>query len=173
LLRNVAFLIGGVLIGAIGGKLLTPGIRYVDVTKFAPPARIERPCATPSAKTAVIVVHGQSNAGNFGSARYTSREAVDNFDPFTGRCFAAADPLLGADGKGGSFATRLGDILIQAGRYDRVVVVPLAVGGISLSVLNTEGADWITNAITKMNAAGLTPTHFLFQHGESDATLTT
>lgn len=171
MLRNIAILMGGVLIGVMGSKLMAP--RPTDWTKVAPPARTERPCAITSAKTAVIVVHGQSNAGNFGGARYTSREAVDNFDPNSGKCFAAADPLLGADGVGGSFATRLGDILVQAGRYDRVIFIPLAVGGVSLATINTEGAAWTTNAISKMKAAGLTPTHFLFQHGESDAILTT
>ena len=170
--RSLAFLIGGLLIGGIAGKLAMPDAR-IDLAKVPPPARSERSCIPVSEKTAVIVVHGQSNAGNYGSTRHTAREAVDNFDPATGKCFAAADPLLGADGVGGSFATRLGDILIQAGRYDRVIVVPLAVGGASLSVLNNEGAELLTNAISKLKAAGLTPTHLLFQQGETDATSTT
>ncbi|MCA6118061.1 hypothetical protein J6524_24750 [Bradyrhizobium sp. WSM 1738] len=136
-------------------------------------ARDERPCAGASARTAVIVVHGQSNAANYGSARYTAREAVDNFDPATGKCFAAVDPLLGTDGLGGSFATRLGDILIQTGRYDRVILVPLAKGSSSLSFLNNEGAHLTTNGISKLKAAGMTPTHILFQQGETDARLTT
>jgi carbohydrate esterase-like sialic acid-specific acetylesterase len=169
LLRLVAFLIGGLVIGTVAGKLLTSSAHQIDLATVAPPARVERSCAHASGNTAIIVVHGQSNAGNWGSARYTAREAVDNFDPLTGKCFAAADPLLGADGIGGSFATRLGDILIQAGRYDRVIVVPLAIGSASLSVLNNERADWITNAISKLKEAGLTPTHFLFQQGETDA----
>ena len=74
---------------------------------------------------------------------------------------------------GGSFATRLGDILIQAGRYDRVILVPLARGGASLSFLNDEGAELITNGIAKLKEAGLTPTHILFQQGETDAVSTT
>jgi hypothetical protein len=74
---------------------------------------------------------------------------------------------------GGSFATRLGDILIQAGRYDRVILVPLARGGASLSFLNDEGAELTTNGIAKLKQAGLTPTHILFQQGETDAVLTT
>ena len=170
--RSFAFLIGGLLIGGIAGKLLMPDAR-IDLAKVPPPARSERPCIPVFEKTAIIVVHGQSNAGNYGSTRHTAREAVDNFDPATGKCFAAADPLLGADGVGGSFATRLGDILIQAGRYDRVIVVPLAVGGASLSGVNNEKAELLTNAISKLKAAGLTPTHLLFQQGETDATSTT
>ncbi|KRR04933.1 hypothetical protein CQ10_12870 [Bradyrhizobium valentinum] len=169
----MTFLIGGVLIGAVGYKLLTPATPHVDLAATALPARDERPCAAASARTAIIVVHGQSNAANFGSARHSAREAVDNFDPATGKCFAAVDPLLGADGLGGSFATRLGDILIQSGRYDRVILAPLARGGASLFFLNNEGAVLTTNGISKLKAAGLTPTHILFQQGETDATSTT
>jgi hypothetical protein len=174
LLRLAAFLMGGVLIGTIAGRMLTPGARQTDLAGLPPPpARVERACGPVSGKTAIIVVHGQSNAANYGSARHAAREAVDNFDPASGKCFAAADPLLGTDGMGGSFATRLGDILIQAGRYDRVILVPLARGGASLSFLNDEGAELTTNGIAKLKQAGLTPTHILFQQGETDAVLTT
>jgi hypothetical protein len=167
--RSLAFLIGGLLIGAIGYKLVTPATPHIDLTAIA---RDERPCAI-STRTAVIVVHGQSNAANYGSVRYVAREAVDNFDSATGKCFAAADPLLGTDGVGGSFATHLGDILIQTGRYDRVILVPLARGGASLSYLNNEGIELTANGIAKLKVAGLTPTHILFQQGEKDAILTT
>ena len=173
LLRIAAFLMGGVLVGTSVGKLLT---YYAPQTVGLPPpplARVERPCGSVSGKTAVIVVHGQSNAANYGSVRHASREAVDNFDPASGKCFAAADPLLGADGMGGNFATRLGDILIQNGLYDRVIFVPLAQSGASIAFLNNEGAELLTNAISKLKAAGLTPTHILFQQGETDATSTT
>ncbi len=166
---RVAFAVGGVLIGAIAGKVAIPSFNLVDLAswqgKVATP-RIERPCAASSGKTAIIVVHGQSNASNYGTARYGAREAVDNFDPLTGKCFAAIDPLLGADGVGGNFATRLGDTLIQAGRYDHIILVPIALGGASISLLNGEHSDRITNAILKLQAANLTPTHFLFQQGD-------
>jgi len=80
---------------------------------------------------------------------------------------------LGTDGMGGSFATHLGDMLVQSGRYDRVILVPIARGGASLSYLNDEGAELTTNGIAKLKAAGLTPTHILFQQGERDALMTT
>ena len=170
--RGLAYLIGGLLVGGMAGKLLMSGSR-TDLAEVPPAARIERSCMPVPEKTAIIVVHGQSNAANWGSTRYTSREAVDNFDPGTGKCFAAADPLLGADGTGGSFATHLGDMLIRSGRYDRVILMPIARGGASLSFLNNEGAELTTNGIAKLKAAGLTPTHILFQQGERDALMTT
>jgi hypothetical protein len=171
--RQLAFLIGGLLIGGAVARLLIPGTHAINLAEVPPPLRVERSCTSTSGKTAIIVVHGQSNAANYGSSRYTAREAVDNFDPATGKCFAAADPLLGTDGAGGSFATRLGDILIEAGRYDHVIIVPIARGSSSISFLNNEGANLITNGISKLKAAGLTPTHILFQQGETDAGSTT
>ncbi|WFU16120.1 sialate O-acetylesterase [Bradyrhizobium sp. CB3481] len=171
--RLAIFLAGGLLIGIIIGAFMKWRASGSDWATIPPPPRVERPCSPVSGKTAIIVVHGQSNAANWGSARYTAREAVDNFDPATGRCFAAADPLLGTDGMGGSFATHLGDMLIQSGRYDRVILMPIAKGGASLSYLNDEGAELTTNGIAKLKAAGLTPTHILFQQGERDALMTT
>lgn len=173
MLSKVAYLVVGIAFGALTVKLLTPGIKQINLTELPPPPRIERPCSPGPGKTVVIVIHGQSNAANYGNTRYIAREAVDNFDPVTGKCFAAADPLLGADGAGGNFATRLGDILIQSGRYDRVILAPVAVQGASLSVLNNEQIGRIDNVLAKLRSAGLTPTHFLFQQGEKDAVLTT
>lgn len=170
---NVGFLLCGVLIGAIAVKLIYREPRQIDLTALPPPPRIERTCGPSSGQTAVIIIHGQSNAGNYGSSRYAARQAVDNFDPATGKCFAAVDPLLGTDGAGGNFATRLGDILIQSGRYNRVILAPIAVEGASLSALNNEHAGRIENVILKLKAAGLVPTHLLFQQGEKDAMLTT
>ena len=173
MLSNPGFLIVGALIGAAAILLGNHRVRQIDLAALPKPDRVERSCGPFSRQTAIIVVHGQSNAANYGSSRYSAREAVDNFDPSTGKCFAAIDPLLGTDGAGGNFATRLGDILIQTGLYNRVILVPIAVEGASLSALNSEYADRIDNAISKLKAAGLTPTHLLFQQGEKDAMLTT
>ena len=74
MLRLVTFLIGGLLIGTIGFRLLTSDARQTDQAGLPPPARVERPCSPVSGKTAIIVVHGQSNAANYGSTRHTARE---------------------------------------------------------------------------------------------------
>ena len=68
LLRLVAFLIGGVLVGTIAGRLLTEYARQTELAALPPPpVRVERPCGPVSGKTAIIVVHGQSNAANYGA----------------------------------------------------------------------------------------------------------
>lgn len=169
----VGFLIAGILIGALAIKISERGPRQIDLTALPQPVRVEKPCDPSSSRTVIILVHGQSNAANFESSRYAARGAVDNFDPESGKCFAAVDPLLGADGAGGNFATRLGDILIETGKYQRVVIVPLAVQGASLADLNGKYSERIDNAVRKLKAAQLTPTHLLFQQGEKDAILTT
>ena len=82
--RKIALLISGVAIGAIAGQLAVPRFGLPDPgyrQENAAAPRIERPCAAVSGRTAIIVVHGQSNAGNHGTVRYNAREAVDNFDP--------------------------------------------------------------------------------------------
>jgi hypothetical protein len=133
------------------------------------PDRVERPCAPVDDSVAIIVVLGQSNAANYGTGRYAATEAVDNFDPGSGRCFSAIDPLLGADGSGSSFVTRLGDILVESGRFKRAIIVSIGVGGASVSDLTSTYLNRIENLIKKLRREGLTPTHFLFEQGETDA----
>jgi hypothetical protein len=163
-----------ILVGCLGVALFAGvGARQSQVS-LMPPIRVERPCLPVGDSVAVIVVQGQSNAGNYGTgSRYAAREAVDSFDPESGKCFSAADPLPGAGGEGSSFATRLGDILVQSGQFKRVIVVSIAVGGASLADLTSTHLDRIENLIAKLDHAHLVPTHFLFEQGETDAALKT
>jgi hypothetical protein len=81
---------------------------FADTTKKVP-----APCQTDDGmKSLVIVTLGQSNATNTGSAKYASGRGAVNFNLYDGRCYLAADPLLGASNDGGNFATRLADTLI-------------------------------------------------------------
>ena len=170
MVRLVAFLAGGVLVGTLAGKLLTEYARQTELANLPPPpVRVERPCSPVSGKTAIIVVHGQSNAANYGSVRHTAREAVDNFEFRERQMLRRGRPVAGHRRHRRKFCDAPRDILIQDGRYDRVIFVPLARGGASIAYLNNEGAELITNGIAKMKAAGLTPTHILFQQGETDA----
>jgi len=171
--RSIGFFLVGLAAGAAAITLIHRGPVQPDLTALPLPQRIEHPCDPTSPRTAMLVILGQSNAANFGSSRQSARRAVDNFDPASGKCFAAADPLLGADGAGGHFATRLGDLLIDSGRYDRVVVLPLGIQAASLSELNNAYAARLDAAFASLKAARLVPTHMLFQQGETDAILTT
>jgi hypothetical protein len=162
-------MIGGLFSVAL--VVLNRPARQIAATPL--PARQEMPCLPVGESTAVVVVLGQSNAGNYGIGRYAATEAVDNFDPDTGKCFAAIDPLLGADGNGSSFLTRLGDLLVRSGRFKRAIVVSIAAGGASVSDLASIHLHRIDNLIAKLRKTGLTPTHFLFEQGETDASQNT
>ena len=72
--------------------------------------------------TAVILGVGQSNISNEGdpSALYEPLGEVYNFNFFDGKCYAAKDPLLGASINRSNVLTRVGDLLVERGKYRRV-----------------------------------------------------
>ncbi len=117
----------------------------------------------------VALAFGQSNAGNFADSRSAAAAGVYNFHE--GSCYRAADPMLGADGHGGSVWPRVGDRLLSLGVARDVVFVTLGVSASSV-------ADWapggrlhlrLVDAIASLRAAGLEPTHLLWHQGERDA----
>lgn len=129
------------------------------------------PAGRAAPRTMVALVFGQSNAANFGETRRVAGPNVLNLR--NGLLTRARDPLRGANGQGGSVWTRLGDKVIAAGMYDRVILVPAAIGA-------TEIAEWvpgmplhehILSAIRDAQKRGLAFTHLLWHQGESDAFL--
>jgi len=129
-------------------------------------------CAISGARsrTVVILIAGQSNAGNHGGGDpYVARDQVDNFNLNDGLCYHAADPLLGTTAEGANFATRLGDLLIDAGAFDRVILVPIAVGGTTMEEWAGDSpvARRIPIALLRLLLAGLRPDYILWEHGEA------
>ena len=93
-----------------------------------------------------------------------------NFNLYDGKCYRATDPLIGASGDGGNFATRLGDILIERGFTERVVLAPIGMG-------NTRIEDWsfsgvfnrrILVLIRRLFEAAIIPDMVLWQQGEGN-----
>lgn len=128
------------------------------------------PCPAQSARTAVLLLAGQSNAANHGGQRMTSEHgrAVVNF--FEGTCYTAASPLLGASGIGGEVWTPLANMLVASGVFDRVVLAPVAIGG-------TDVARWVSGGdlgtlligtATDLAHQGYRATHVLWHQGETD-----
>lgn len=87
----------------------------------------------PTKKTLVLVAFGQSNAANHGDVAYECKHNVINYYLDKNICYKAKDPLLGATNDprspGGSIWSRLGDLLIESGKYDQVVIAPIAIDG--------------------------------------------
>lgn len=117
----------------------------------------------------VALAFGQSNAANYGNSMASASKSVYNF--YAGTLYKAQDPMLGADGPGGSVWTRLGDKLITAGLYDTVVFVPIAVGGSAMDQWTPEGVYHrkILDAIDSLKESRLMLTHLLWHQGETDA----
>ena len=136
--------------------------------------RIEVPISIlPSQRVMVALIFGQSNSANFGASSRAAGKKVYNF--YRGKLYAAQDPLLGADGNGGSVWTRLGDRIIREDLYDAVVFISLGVGGTSLGRWKSDGDlhARIIDAIHELRTKRLTITHLLWHQGEQDALLKT
>ena len=179
-LYSAAVLVVGVIAGIVFQRLLPVGglLRSAGVLPRAPAAtptpnlalRTEVPLSTlPTGRVMVAVVLGQSNSANFGESPRASGPGVYNF--CAGRLYAARDPMLGADGIGGSVWTRLGDKLIAGRHFDAVIFVPLGIGNTAIARW-TAGGDLharLLDALDQLKGAQLAVTHLLWHQGESDA----
>lgn len=105
-----------------------------------------RPQAFNSAlRNLVLIGAGQSNYTTLIPTLYvpTNTAAIDNFNIYDGNSYPISGPLLGtewdhsggAPSGNGNVLARLVDKLIAGGNWDRIILVPIAVGG-------TTAADW-------------------------------
>lgn len=137
--------------------------------------KVEVPCPAQDARTAVLLLIGQSNAANYATRPYRSRygNAVINY--FAGRCYVAGSPLLGAGGPWAEYWTELGNELVASRAYRRVVLIAAAIGGTSIDDWRApeQGtADGRLNAML-MSVLSDVQTHFeithvLWHQGERD-----
>ena len=117
---------------------------------------------------AVVFVAGQSNAANYGEKRQTTAFGDRVLAFFEGACSIAASPLLGATSDEGESLTPMADELIRSGRFDRVVLAPVAIGG-------TEIARWAFGDLAPVLHQALVSvqaryrvTHAIWHQGEND-----
>ena len=133
--------------------------------------RVDAKTANPPGTT-VILTFGQSNAANDGGGHYVPRHCVHSFNMFDMGYYRAADPLPGATNCRGSVWGRLGDKLIETGRFRSVLFIPVAVGGTFIK-------DWtppdggcylrLQFALARVRRAGLHIELMCWHHGEADA----
>ncbi len=118
----------------------------------------------------VLLVLGQSNAGNHGQAG-GSGAAVPVISA-AGTCHLTADPLPGGTGRGGSIWSHLPAALANLPASRPVVFSLLAVESTTLDDWgDTSGplAPLLTDTVRAMREAGLMPELVLWQQGEADA----
>jgi lysophospholipase L1-like esterase len=129
-------------------------------------------CPPANDRTMVALVFGQSQAANQVEARFVGSDRVLNH--FHGRCYRAADPLLGTDGGGGNVWTLVGNELVGKKRFDSVVLVTAAVSGSPIGQWAPGGRlhAHLLEAVHSLGP-GLSFTHVFIQQGESDLTFGT
>lgn len=90
----------------------------------------------------VLFVAGQSNIDNMttaGTYTVTNPNAIDNLNVYDGAIYKAVAPLLGTSltslGGGNYFnsALILADALVTAGKFARVIIVPVAIGSTTVA----------------------------------------
>ncbi len=151
---------------ALVRKYFPPTLGYSDTGD-----RKQTACGQFVKDAAVIFTFGQSNSANRGQTRHVSGPGVYNFNFLNGNCYESRDPLLGATGNGGSVWSRLGDLLIESGAYERVLIAPVGVSATSIKRW-APGGDLharVTVTLRSLLAKGLMVTHMLWHQGEQDA----
>ena len=136
--------------------------------------RKEVPCPKQDARTVVLLVFGQSNSANWAQRSYRSAHGDAVLNHFDGRCYAAASPLLGANGRMGESWTLLGNELVDAGIADRVIIVATGIGGTEIARWRP-GGDLNPLLVEAVEGARrrYSFTHLLWHQGESDAAAAT
>ena len=148
---------------------------YVDGAEA--PVFSDRVVAASAARnpdTAVILTFGQSNAANSGEGRHTAKGPVHVFNIFDCKYYRAVDPLPGASNDGGSVWGRLGDRLIESGRFPSVLLIPIACDGSYIEEWAPGGVYHrrLHLAVKRIATAGLVPDILCWQQGEAEANMT-
>lgn len=164
-----------------GGLLVVAAGALWWVLRPSPPALLA-PLALPSErqreidcavigqrKVLVILLLGQSNAGNHGQTR--AEPVADVFNFYDGRCYVAADPLPGASGDGGSVWMRLAPRLLRPGQIDAVLLAPLAVNSTSIEQWNRHPLllEGLQRLVGQLRQRGFEVAQVLWQQGEAES----
>jgi hypothetical protein len=126
-------------------------------------------CPKQTARTAVFLIAGQSNAANYAKVHFRTAHPSRAVNFFNGKCFSAASPLIGSEGRGGESWTLLADRLIDAGIFDQVVLVTSGIGSTEIDRWR-EGGDLNRMLLDVVKNVQRTYkiTHVLWHQGESD-----
>lgn len=140
----------------------------------------------PAERTLVLIGAGQSLAANTSGGLFTPTNAakVDNFNICDGAIYDCAGPLLGCSGSDtlgpGNVLPRIADKLITDGKFDRVIIASIALGGTLISEWATGPyANRFDVTMRRLSARGITPASsgvtfgMLWMHGESDGPIGT
>jgi hypothetical protein len=132
-------------------------------------------CPPQGDRTAVLLMLGQSNAANYAGQRFSSSHGANVLNFYGGQCYVAASPLLGSSGTNGEYWTLLGNLLIESGKFDQVIISPVTLSGSEIARW-ASGGDLnaaISGTITQLQQSGYRITYVLWRQGEIDYVLNT
>lgn len=112
----------------------------------------------------ILLNYGCSNGAGVAPGTYTPANGavLDNLNIYDGAIYAATNPLLSCNTSGlgnGNVMTILGDLLISNGIFDRVILVPCAIGGTTTTNWAAGGVHYnrINVAMLRLRERGITP----------------
>ena len=137
------------------------------LTKY--PNKTEVGCPKQTERTMVLLISGQSNSANHGGQRYASQYGDKVLNYFDGKCYVAKSPLLGATGLEGDSWTFLGNLLIQQGVADQVIIAPTGIAGSAISQweVGSPYQQMLQSSAQKL-LSQYRVTHMLWHQGETD-----
>ncbi|MBS1174504.1 MAG: putative secreted protein [Burkholderiaceae bacterium] len=143
------------------------GDAFHRLTKY--PNKTEVNCPKQTERTLVLLISGQSNSANHGGQRYASQYGDKVLNYFDGKCYIAQSPLLGSTGLEGDSWTLLGNLLIQQGKAERVIIAPTGIAGSAISQWKV-GSPYqqMLQSSTQKLLAQYRVTHMLWHQGETD-----
>lgn len=128
--------------------------------------------------TAVILIYGQSLPSNYVNSSYTVLQAKNHmFNPINGGVYKTKEPVVGCNGGRygysgvitGNATARIGDLLIAAGLYDRVIICNICAGGTSSTQWATgDCKQRLEKAGARLIACGLPPTFVIRDQSTTD-----
>lgn len=150
--------------GVIG---ITAGVTGYRDTKSR---SVRSPVVNPAVKTLVLISSGQSLLTNVVPTLIvpTNASVIDNMNVYDGALYDVAGPLLGVTYASslvpplgpGNVLVNLADTLITNGKFDRVILAPVSIGGTAVSQWGDVGglhSNRFQVAMLRLASMGVTP----------------
>lgn len=156
---------------------------YTSKIKAASNGKVrQNPRLIAGERTGVFILAGQSLAAGSVQQLYTPTniDKIGNINIYDGAMYAAADPLLGhglsivSSANWGCVFTRVADLLISNGVFDRVILIPVAYGATTVAQWDSDLHKLIIVGYRRAKALGIPAiSGILWQQGESDSATAT
>lgn len=154
------------MLRAFGASDNFAGISYKTTNGLT----IRSPVINPAIRTLVLLVPGQSQFANVQPTAFTPANAavVDQMNIYDGAIYSIAGPLLGSSLNAavvgspgfGNLTARVADLVVTNGKFDRIIVVAMAIGSTTASMWGDTTGDLYNRtqvAMLRLASRGIVP----------------